>query len=733
MKDETPKPRPSLLAAFVHAVTAALFAEPIAVTPGGFSAFMGALAGAIVGPLFARTALRTPLVVALALVPVGVAELVVALVRAGAIVPARANVEVVLAATDFVFFGLAAFGVSAALRAATTRRRSLAVVEVLAVGLVAAHLVSGHRNGAINRPFELADPLLQAGFDPTWLFIGLGALAMALVALVLVRERSYLRTPYHLFTALLFLLLLVYFVRTEAMPTPPPPDAGLGLRPDEDGDVPGGRRGGRGGNRGGRGRQRLNEGPDYSDDASSNGPPSPIAVVIFRDEYSPPTGVYYFRQAAFSEWNGRKLVAALRQEVDEDVVDTFPSQSARVEDASSQGARRDMATSVALLAEHNQPFGLEAPVRFAPATNPDPTRFLRVYDVTSRAIDAELADLIGARAGDDAWSNEERALYTQVPDDPRYLALAREILASSGLAPGLEEDPAARVAAIVEWLGREGTYSLRSRHTSADDPAADFLFGDRIGYCVHFAHAATYLIRSLGIPARVATGYAVSESSRQGGSSLLLTDAMGHAWPEVRLEGHGWVVADVYPQRSLDPPPETPDRDLQRLLGEMARGESSTPPPTPEQAADNPVIVVTRAARDLWSMLKVGVPIALLVVVAFAYLVKAYRRLAPAFARSSALPRLAYRATLDRLAEAGIRRARGETREAFARRVSDVTPTLPALTELHVGAAFGSASAQANAGIARDHARAVRRELGGHRTLRRVLGLLDPFHFFWSR
>ena len=38
---------------------------------------------------------------------------------------------------------------------------------------------------------------------------------------------------------------------------------------------------------------------------------------------------------------------------------------------------------------------------------------------------------------------------------------------------------------------------------------AAFLFGNFTGYCVHSAHASVYLWRSLGLPARIGTGYLV--------------------------------------------------------------------------------------------------------------------------------------------------------------------------------------------------------------------------------
>ena len=98
-------------------------------------------------------------------------------------------------------------------------------------------------------------------------------------------------------------------------------------------------------------------------------------------------------------------------------------------------------------------------------------------------------------------------------------------------------------------------------------------------------------MRSLGVPARVATGYAVSESARQGGSSLLLSGAASHAWPEIYIDGYGWVVLDVYPERALDPPEQPMDADLQRLLGELARGAS----PIPLSATD--LAEVSRSSR----------------------------------------------------------------------------------------------------------------------------------------
>ena len=69
----------------------------------------------------------------------------------------------------------------------------------------------------------------------------------------------------------------------------------------------------------GRRRQRQqtqnNEQLEFRDNYDSEGRQVPLAVVLLHDDYSPPSGIYYFRQAAFSQYNGQRLVArdALRR------------------------------------------------------------------------------------------------------------------------------------------------------------------------------------------------------------------------------------------------------------------------------------------------------------------------------------------------------------------------------------------------------------------------------------
>ena len=141
-----------------------------------------------------------------------------------------------------------------------------------------------------------------------------------------------------------------------------------------------------------------------------------------------------------------------------------------------------------------------------------------------------------------SWSSETRTHYLTLPDDPRYGALAREILRD--MDPRFVGDPLMGAMTIKRYLETEGYYTRSETHKSATDPTASFLFGSLRGYCVHFAHAAAYLFRSQGMATRVALGYAVETQKLGGGSSMLIMSNHAHAWPEIHLAGIGWLPFD---------------------------------------------------------------------------------------------------------------------------------------------------------------------------------------------
>lgn len=139
----------------------------------------------------------------------------------------------------------------------------------------------------------------------------------------------------------------------------------------------------------------------------------------------------------------------------------------------------------------------------------------------------------------------DRSRYLKLPPiDERIRSLAR---AWAGGAP--DELEARR---IENHLRSEFRYTLETPRVPQRDPLASFLFVRKAGYCEYFASAMAVMLRTLGIPARVATGFRSGYFNDVSGLYVIrASDA--HAWVEAWIEGKGW--------RTFDPtPPDTSSR-----------------------------------------------------------------------------------------------------------------------------------------------------------------------------
>ncbi|MGH7761708.1 MAG: transglutaminaseTgpA domain-containing protein [Candidatus Dormibacteraceae bacterium] len=141
---------------------------------------------------------------------------------------------------------------------------------------------------------------------------------------------------------------------------------------------------------------------------------------------------------------------------------------------------------------------------------------------------------------------------TRVPQvDPAYLdfgALSQRArdLAAAAVAgrTGAEFD---EVMALTDYLQANFRYSQQLGHVPAGrDPVDWFLFDVKIGYCEQFATAETLMLRSLGIPARLATGYSTGSYDPVLDQSVV-RERDAHAWVEVWFPNHGWVPVDPSP------------------------------------------------------------------------------------------------------------------------------------------------------------------------------------------
>ena len=135
--------------------------------------------------------------------------------------------------------------------------------------------------------------------------------------------------------------------------------------------------------------------------------------------------------------------------------------------------------------------------------------------------------------------------------DPAYLDFgalsqrARDLAA--GAVAGHTANEFDEVMALTNYLQSNFRYSQQLGHVPAGrDPVDWFLFDVKIGYCEQFATAATLMLRSLGIPARLATGYSTGSYDSVLDQSVV-RERDAHAWVEVWFPNHGWVPVDPSP------------------------------------------------------------------------------------------------------------------------------------------------------------------------------------------
>ena len=103
------------------------------------------------------------------------------------------------------------------------------------------------------------------------------------------------------------------------------------------------------------------------------------------------------------------------------------------------------------------------------------------------------------------------------------------------------------VMALTNYLQSNFGYSQQLGHVPAGrDPVDWFLFDVKIGYCEQFATAETLMLRSLGIPARLATGYSTGSYDPVLDQSVV-RERDAHAWVEVWFPNDGWVPVDPSP------------------------------------------------------------------------------------------------------------------------------------------------------------------------------------------
>jgi transglutaminase-like putative cysteine protease/tetratricopeptide (TPR) repeat protein len=472
-------------------------------------------------------------------------------------------------------------------------RANFLIIELLVSGSILTLLLSGHRNYNIDMPNALSSltwkhPLLQKfNIEPQQLLIitAFFFAALSLVYAALAAQRTIIsksrviiqRSKSAPLVATLLTFFILVLIGYSASIVLSRYNAELsqvmnGVGPSSD----------------------IKDGESnlgFNEASQPSNQPAALLRLLNSYESNPWEGMLYLREGALSAYAGREMVKG-PADADTDAPHINPAERTSIQPLGEAALRIPVKQAVYMLSDKISPFAIDTPVQFIPIKNPNPRRFRYAYTVQSLALAESIDSLKWLETGDPSWPDHIWEYYLRAPgsrdilefetkdpaelsmedeilsdnnEDLRYLALARELTGSL-------HSPMEKVFSVIDYLSKESIYVLKPGHQLGPrgDPVAPYLFAEKKrGYCVHYAHAAVYLLRLAGIPSRIGTGFLVDLQYAKGGDILV---QMGdrHAWPEVFIRDRGWIAIDVNPAEAENDQVAIPDESLlEQLMSEI--------------------------------------------------------------------------------------------------------------------------------------------------------------------
>lgn len=173
--------------------------------------------------------------------------------------------------------------------------------------------------------------------------------------------------------------------------------------------------------------------------------------------------------------------------------------------------------------------------------------------------------------------------HLELPADipPQVAQLARDVVAAADA-----QTPFTRALALQNYLRDNFEYDINIDQGHGKQALSNFLFSTKRGYCEQFAGSYAVLARLVGLPSRVAVGFTPGDFDQAAGV-YRVKGIHAHAWPEVFIEGAGWVLFEPTPGRGA---PGTEAYTGVPEEQETSGGEAQTPATTeaPSDGAGNP-------------------------------------------------------------------------------------------------------------------------------------------------
>jgi transglutaminase-like putative cysteine protease len=301
---------------------------------------------------------------------------------------------------------------------------------------------------------------------------------------------------------------------------------------------------------------------------------------------APPVHRYYWRSRVFDVYeNGRWTPAADIRLVDPDApfdVNLTPDLIGGARESVQQEFTMGLSAS-RLIYTAPQPsevnLGTRADLRYLnPLTkegmNISVIRPIRVlyqgdtYKATSLLSVATADQLRAASTDYPQWVRDLYINQLSTSVTTRTTQLAKQIVAQAGAAT-----PYDKAKAVERWLRANIKYNETiPQPPTGQDPVDWVLFDMKQGYCTYYASAMIVMLRSLGIPARMAAGFAQGTWDPDN-QVYNVKERDAHIWVETFFPGYGWVEFE----------PTAAQAPLDRI------GDAPSPqPPTPPPAGSPP-------------------------------------------------------------------------------------------------------------------------------------------------
>jgi transglutaminase-like putative cysteine protease len=185
-----------------------------------------------------------------------------------------------------------------------------------------------------------------------------------------------------------------------------------------------------------------------------------------------------------------------------------------------------------------------------------------MYEVQAVIKNPNTTELRQAGTDYPEWVTEK---YLQLPDNfsPRIVSVAKDITSNT-------DNPYDKTMAITRYLRENIKYAPTVPNPPRNRDALDWvLFEHKQAYCVYYASAEVLMLRSIGIPARMAAGFAqgapteikndIADVNIVLDNSFTVRKVNAHAWPEVYFPGIGWIEFEPTANQSALNRPAAPD------------------------------------------------------------------------------------------------------------------------------------------------------------------------------